>query len=178
MVYAIGLSKIFLLVLNWFVFTNRLYSVDYFHLVDTLPQITQFFLSFGFLFNFLNPFLIMISTVFIFFLEVKKGVIPGMLGFVLYAMNDINVMVVSTRALILRIFVLVFYFCIQVVLIYLILKPKEKEIEKIKNIVIDMSDKYTITTIKEIAETVNNLITVGDINADYFKRSNTVAFYK
>ena len=131
----------------------------------------------------------MISIAFIFLLEVKKGMIPGVLGFVLYAMNDINVMFVSTRALILRIFVLVFYFCIQVCLIYLILKPKEKEIENIKSIVIDMSDKFTLTTIKEISEKsksdhnivikiVNRLITDGDINADFFRRSKTIAFYK
>ena len=84
---------------------------------------------------------------------------------------------------------MVFYFCFQVCLIYLIFKPKEKEIENIKRIVIDMSERFTITTIKEISEksksdhdvvikTAKKLITDGDINADLFKRSKKVAFYK
>jgi len=85
--------------------------------------------------------------------------------------------------------VLVFYLSIQLCLILLTLKPQEKEIKNIKIVIIEMSDKYTITTIKEIAEktksvynivikTLNGLISNGEINADYFKRSKTVAFYK
>lgn len=163
--------------------------VDYYHLLDTYPEITQFFLSNQGFFIIFPFFIIMISIVFIFLLEVIKGMIPGILGFVLYTTEEISVMFVSTRALILRIFVLVFYFCIQVCLIYLILKPNEKEIGNIKKVVIDMSDKYTITTIKEISEKtksdhdvvikiVKNLITDGDINADLFRRSKKLAFYK
>ncbi len=188
-IYIFGLAYISLLVMNWLVFTNRLINVDYYHLEATSPQITQFFLSYQVNYIILHLIIIFVSIAALFLLEVKKAMIFGILGFVLYVMNDISLMFVSTRALILRIFVLVFHFCILVCLIYLIFKPKEKEIENIKSIVIDMSDRFTITTIKEISEksksvynivikTLNGLISNGEINADYFKRSKTIAFYK
>jgi len=170
-------------------FTNRLYDVDYFHLLDTLPEITQYFLNMQGLYAGLIPLFILISIALTFRLEIKKAIITGLLGYTLYAVNEISIMFVSTRAFILRIFVLVFYLSIQLCLILLTLKPQEKEIKKIKIVIIEMSDKYTITTIKEIAEktksvynivikTLNGLISNGEINADYFKRSKTVAFYK
>ena len=137
----------------------------------------------------LIPLFIIISIGLIFLLESKKAIITGLLGYLLYAVNDISIMYVTTRAFILRIFVLVFYLSIQVCLIYLYLKPQEKEIENIKGTVIDMSDKFTLATIKEISEksksdyhivikTIKVLIANSEINADYFKRSKTVAFYK
>lgn len=115
--------------------------------------------------------------------------ILGFLGFIFYAMEEISMMFATTHVIILRIFVLVFYFCIQACLLYLILKPRENEIENIKNIVIDMSDKFTITTIKEVSEKsmsdhniminiINRLITNGDLNAEFFRRSKKIAFYK
>jgi len=178
-VYIFGIAYIVLLVLDWFVFTNRLYSVVY-------PQITVYFQA---PILFFNLFLIVFSIIVLFLLEVKKAMISGFLGFVLHTLEDISIMFVSTRALVLRIFVIVFYFCIQVCLFYLVLKPNEKEIGYIKNVVIDMSEKFTITTIKEISEksksdhdivikSVIEMITDGDINADLFKRSKKVAFYK
>ena len=175
--------------MNWFVFTNRLYNVEYYHLEGTIPQITQFFLSYGGTYIALHIIIIFVSIAILFLFKVKKAMISGILGFVLYAMNDISIMVVSFRALILRIFVLVFYFCLQVLFIYMVYNPKEKEIENIRKTVTDMSEKFTITTIKEISEktksdhnivitSVKEMITDGDINADIFRRSKKVAFYK
>lgn len=188
-VYIFGIANITLLVLNVLTFTNRLYDVDFYSLLNTYPEITQYFLSMQGLYAGLIPLFILISIVITFLLEIKKAIITGLLGYTLYAVNDISIMYVSTRAFILRIFVLVFYLSIQMCLIYLTLKPQEKEIKNIKRIIIDMSDRFTITTIKEISEksksvynivikTLNGLISNGEINADYFKRSKTVAFYK
>lgn len=188
-VYIFGIANITLLVLNVLTFTNRLYDVDFYSLLNTYPEITQYFLNMQGLYAGLIPLFILISIVITFLLEIKKAIITGLLGYTLYAVNDISIMYVSTRAFILRIFVLVFYLSIQVCLIFLTLKPQEKEIKNIKIVIIEMSDKYTITTIKEIAEktksvynivikTLNGLISNGEINADYFKRSKTVAFYK
>ena len=178
-VYIFGIAYIVLLVLDWFVFTNRLYSVVY-------PQIT---VSFQVPILFFNLFLIVFSIIVLFLLEVKKAMISGILGFALHALEDISITFISTRALVLRIFVIVFYFCIQLCLFYLVLKPNEKEIGYIKNVVIGMSEKFTITTIKEISEktksdhdiaikSVIEMIADGDLNAEFFRRSKTLAFYK
>ncbi|MFX1447217.1 MAG: hypothetical protein ACFFCG_03690 [Promethearchaeota archaeon] len=167
-------------------FTNRLYEVS---IIDTLPQITQFFFYVEPFFNLVHATIIIISITLIFLLKVKKALISGIIGFCFYMICDINDMFISNRVFILRIFVLFLYFGIQMFLIYLILKPNEKEIENIKKIVIDMSDKFTLTSVKEISEKtesdhdlvmhiVNTMITDGDINADLFRRSKTIAFYK
>ena len=187
-VYIFGIAYIVLLVLDWFVFTNRLYSVDYF-LIEVIPQITLFFLSIQAPSLLFKLFLIVFSIIVLFLLEVKKAMISGILGFALHALEDISITFISTRALVLRIFVIVFYFCIQVCLFYLVLKPNEKEIGYIKNVVIDMSEKFTITTIKEISEktksdhdtvikSVIEMIADRDLNAEFFRRSKTLAFYK
>jgi hypothetical protein len=189
MVYIFEIANITLLVLNGLTFTNRLYNVNYSISFDTYSLITQYFLNMQGVYAGLIPLFIIISIALTFLLEIKKAIIIGLLGFILYAVNEISIMYVSTRAFILRVFVLTFYLSIQVCLIYLTLKPKKKEIENIKRTVIDMSDKFTITTIKEISEKtksdhdvvikiVKNLITDGDINADLFRRSKKLAFYK
>lgn len=188
-VYIFGIANITLLVLNWLAFTNRLYDVDYSSSFDTYSLITQYFLNMQGLYMGLIPFFIILSIAIIFLLEIKKAIIIGLFGYILYALNEISIMYVSTRAFALRIFVLVFYLSIQAGLILLILKPQKKEMENINNVVIDMSDKFTLTTIKEVSEksksdhntvikAIKGLIANGNINADYFKRSKTIAFYK
>jgi hypothetical protein len=70
----------------------------------------------------------------------------------------------------------------------MIIKPPKKEVENIKESVLEMSEKYTIATIKEISEksksdhyivskVLAKMIKENQINADYFRRSKKVAFY-
>lgn len=140
-------------------------------------------------FNLLSAAIIIVSIGFVFTLYIKKTIISGIIGTLIYFFNEISTLFVSTRALGLRIFVLVFYLGIQISLLYFYFNPNNEEINNIKKIVIDMSNKFTITTIKEVSErsksdndiikkTVNNMISNGEINADFFRRSKTVAFYK
>ena len=153
------------------------------------PPVIEFVLQSFEQFNFLNATIIIVSIGFVFTLNIKNTIISGIIGTIIYYYNDISILFVSTRALGLRIFVLAFYLGIQISLLYFYFNPNNKEINNIKKIVIDISDKFTITTIKDVSErsksdndlikkTVNNMISNGEINADFFRRSKTIAFYK
>ena len=140
-------------------------------------------------FNLLNAAIIIVSIGFVFTLNIKKTIISGIIGTLIYFFDEISTLFVSTRALELRMFVLVLYLGIQISLLYFYFNPNNEEINNIKKIVSNMADRFTTTGIKEVSErsksdndliikTVKNMISNGEIKADFFRRSKTIAFYK
>lgn len=141
-----------------------------------------------------------ISITFFFRLKVLKALIIGIIGSIesiLYIMYDIMILPVlyegiwtsmDVSTFILRIIFIICSFSIQAYITYMIIKPPKKEVENIKESVLEMSEKYTIATIKEISEksksdhyivskVLAKMIKENQINADYFRRSKKVAFY-
>ena len=94
----------------------------------------------------------------------------------------------DVTTIVLRIILIICSVSIQMYIVYMIIKPPKKEIENIKKSVIEMSEKYTIATIKEISEKSKSdhyivskilaqMIKENRINADFFRHSKKVAFY-
>lgn len=189
LVYTFGIIYIILLVSSYFIEYLRIERVDYWQYFELYPPITQFSLLYRMHLLMVNFFLFSISITFIFRLEIKYTIITGIIGFVIYTVNDISLMFVSTDYLILRIIVIICYSSIQIYLIYRIIKPNQKEVNNIKSVIHDMSEEFTITTIKEVSEktksdhyvvsqVLTQMINEGQISAEFFHRSKKVAFYR
>ena len=169
------------------VFTNRLYGVNW--TIEEYTGIVRLVLILWDQTIILNSIIQIIIIIILFYLYVKTPIIVGFIGLFLYALFDLSLMVVSSRALELRIFVLIYYLSLQILLIILHVVPRKNEISKIENIVLEMQKKFSKVRIKEISEVsksdkniilkiVKNMIKSRKINADLFRRTKTVAFFQ
>lgn len=185
-VYAMAIANIVLLIFMILVFTNRFYDVNW--TIEEYTGIVRLALILWDQLTILNPIIQVIIIIILFFLYVKTPIIIGFLNFFLYTLFDLSLMVVSTQALELRIFVLVYYLFLQILLIILHVVPRKNEVNKIENIILEMQKKYSKVRIKEISEVsksdknivlkiVKNMIRSRKINADLFRRTKTVAFF-
>jgi len=144
-----------------------------------------------------------ISITFFFRLKVLKALIIGIIGTIesiLYMLYDIIILpelhgdftrdyfFLDVPTLILRMILIICSSSIQIYITFMIIKPSKIEIKNISKSVIEMSEKYTIATIKEISEKTKSdhyiiskilvkMIKEKQIMADFFRRSKKVAFY-
>ncbi|KKM96127.1 hypothetical protein LCGC14_1181200 [marine sediment metagenome] len=185
LVYGIGIANVCLLIFIWFVLTSRLSGIFDFEFTQAISDL----ILISDQLNLLNAVIIIITILFLFTLEVRKALIIGIIGFSFYLLNEINIMLLTSSYLILRVLVIIFYFSLQIILYYKHFKRNLKEVEIIKDIIYNLRRKFTITKILEITErsksdknivqdTINEMIENKDINADYFKRSKTIVFFR
>ena len=188
LVYIFGIIYIILFIASIIIEPARIGTVDYWQFFDQYPPLTQFSLIYRIHLQLVDMFLFAVIILFIFRLELKYVIIFGIVGFTIYALNDISMLFVTLDLLILRIIVLSCYLGIQIYLIYATVKPNQGEINNIKRIISEMSEEFTMATIKEISEktksdhylvstTLARMISDKQIDAVFFKRSKKVAFY-
>jgi hypothetical protein len=186
--YILGGVYGILFILSLIIEPARIGTVDYWQFFEQYPPITQFSLLYRIQLQLVDMFLFAVSIAFILLFDLKHAIISGIIGFFIYALKDISMLFVTTDLLIVRIIVLACYLGIQIYIIYVMINPSEVEILEIKRIIGEMSEDFTIATIKEVSEKTKSdhylvskilasLISEGKLDAVFFKRSKKVAFY-
>jgi len=143
---------------------------------------------FGFLF-------ILISGFYLYHLKIKKSIIFGIVGTIIYvlAVFFLTLIYIQRRELQLLLLIFFWVFCLIVnLIVFSLLKSEKNELTFtdetiIKKIVLDLGTKYTRLEVREISEkcgydsdsiirVLNSMIMNKEIYAEFFKSSNTVSF--
>ena len=156
--------------------------------VDGLKIIIYFTYPFGFLFIFISGF-------YLYRLKIKKSIIFGIVGTIIYVLTVFFFTIVYLQNRELQLLLLIFLWVLSsivnfIVLILLRFEKKELTFEAkiiIKKIVLDLGTKYTRLEVREISEkcgydsdsiigVLDSMIMNKEIYAEFFKSSNTVSF--
>jgi hypothetical protein len=170
---------------NHFSYLVDNYEVDGFYLLKIIIYFTY---PFGFLF-------ILISGFYIYRLKIKKSIIFGIVGTIIYVLTVFYFTIVYLQNRELQLLLLIFLWVLSSILniiIFTLLRSEKKELTFedemiIKKIVLDLGTKYTRLEVREISEkcgnvsdsiigVLNSMIMNKEIYAEFFKSSNTVLF--
>ncbi len=144
---------------------------------------------FGFLF-------ILISGLYLYRLKIRKAVIFGIVGTIIYVITVFFFTLVYIQGRDLQLLVLIFLWVFSSIvnlIVLILLRSEKKELTfedemAVKKIVLDLGMKYTRLEVREISEKCENydsdsiisilksMISNKEIYAEFFKSSNTVSF--
>jgi len=138
---------------------------------------------------------ILISGGFLYLLKIRKSVLFGIIGTIIYAITVYFFTLVYIQEKNLQLLILIFFWVVCSILnliLLSLLKLYKKELifedrMIIKKIVLDLGTKYTRLEVREISEkcgydsdsiigVLNSMIVNKEIYAEFFKSSNTVSF--
>ena len=185
LIYLVNFGILYGFLSNHLSYLYDNYGVDGFYL---LIIIMYFTFPIGFLFIFISGF-------YLCRLKIRKSIIFGIVGTIIYILTVIFFTIAYYQGRELKLLSMIFLWLFTLIvnlIVYLFLRSEKNKMTfedemTIKKIVLDLGTKYTRLEVREISEkcgydsdsiivVINSMIMNNEIYAEFFKSSNTVSF--